>query len=167
MSTNLSPLVLPWDLQSATPPLPPRRPILNDWNGAAKIDDAAYPPDAQTMPNAPELNLGARVHVAAGAMIANLIASITGGVAPVLAGFMSPSTLVTSTTLTTTRNAIGDVSITWPANTFPTPQVAPSVSTNAGVWCDADVVAITNGVRVRTYNGAGAATDLSFTVTVY
>lgn len=163
---NLSPLVSPWDLESAAMPLPPRRPVLNDFNGAQKIDDANFAPDPQTMPNAPELNLTARLLVAIGSMVANAIISITGGNPPTLAGWVTPGTLSTSLTFTLTRNGTGDVSITWPANTFPTAQVAPTVSTNAGARATADVVAITNGVRVRTFNAADAAADLNFTVTL-
>jgi hypothetical protein len=145
----------------------PRRPTTNDFNGAAKIDDAQYPPDAQTMPSAFEYNTLCLLVVALGKALPVAVVSVTGGNPPTLAGFAAPGSAVVSGSFTLTRNAVGDVSITWPANTFPTPAVAPSVSTNAGTWCDADVVAITNGVRVRTYNGTGAATDLSFTVTVY
>jgi hypothetical protein len=165
--SNLSPLVTPWDLESAATPLAPRRPILNDFNGAAKIDDANYPPDPQTMPNAAEFNLIARVLVALGAVVPNAVISVTGGNPPTIFGFTSASSLVTSGTFTLTRNGAGDVSITWPANTFPTPAANPVVSPNAGVLADVDAVAITNGVRVRTFNSAGVATDLSFTVQVF
>ena len=167
MTTNLAPLVSPWDLESASSSLPPRRPILNDFNGAVKIDDANYPPDPQTMPNSAELNLYGRIHVAVGAVVPNAILSVTGGPPTLLAGFVSPSTLVSSGTFTVVRNGAGDVSITWPANTFPVAQVGPMVSTNAGTQCSGDAVAITNGVRVRTYNSAGAATDYSFTVQIF
>lgn len=164
---NLTPLASTWDLASLAIPLVPRRPTLNDFNGAVKIDDANYAPDPQTMPNGPELNLYAKLLVALGAVCPSLVFSITGGAVPTLAGFLSASTLVSTGTFGINRVSAGVVDITWPANTFPASQVAPVVTPNAGVLCDVDAVAITNGVRVRTYNSAGAAADLSFTVQLF
>ena len=159
--TNQSPGVSTFDL------VPPRRPVLNDFNGAAKVDDATFPPDPQTMPNAAELNLAAKLAVAVGAVMPVLVFSVIGGVTPTLFGIITAVTAVIPSTLTVVRNGTGDVSITWPAGTFPTPSVYPTACTNAGAAGDADVVPITNGVRVRTYNGSAVATDLSFTVSLF
>lgn len=158
---NLSPGASTFDL------VPPRRPVVGDFNGAAKIDDAQYPPDAQTMPSAAELNTSAKLHVAAGAVLPLLVLSILGGASPTVFGCISAVAAVTPATLTVIRNGAGDVSVTWPANTFPPSSVYPTVSRNAGAAGDEDIVPITNGVRVRTWNTSGVATDASFTVTLY
>ncbi len=158
---NTAPGVSTWDL------IPPRRPTTNDFNGAAKIDDATYAPNPQTMPSGAEYNTLCLLMVALGKVLPNAVVSVTGGNPPTLAGFAAPSSSIVGGTFTLTRNSAGDVSVTWPANTFPTSACAPVVAPNAGALCDVDAVAITNGVRVRTFNAGGAATDLSFTVTIY
>ena len=157
---NNAPGTSTWDLVS------PRRPTTNDFNGAAKVDDQQFVPDPQTMVSGLEYNTLCLLVVAMGKVLPNATFSITGGNPPTLAGFAAAASAVVSGTFTLTRNSAGDVSITWPANTFPTATCAPEVSTNAGVQCSVDAVAITNGVRVRTFNAAGAPTDLSFTVTL-
>lgn len=155
-----APGVSTWDL------VPPRRTTTNDFNGCVKVDDQQYPPDPATMPSGAEYNTLCLLMVAVNRVMPAAVISVTGGNPPTLAGFAAPGSSIVGGTFTLTRNGAGDVSITWPANTFPTPATAPVVSTNAGAQSDADVVAITNGVRVRTYNAAGAATDLSFTVEI-
>lgn len=165
---NNAPLVSTWDLESLASPLPPRRPTINDFNGAVKIDDSrpGYQPDPQTMPSAAEWNLICKLLSAMGAVVPNAVVSITGGATPSVAGFSSASTLVTTDTFTVIHNGTGDVSITWPANTFPSLTTAPTANLNAGASGMIDAVAIANGVQVRTYNASGTATDKSFTVVV-
>jgi hypothetical protein len=68
-------------------------------------------------------------------------------------------------TLTPNSTGTGVTEITWPANSFPPAVVKPKAYLNAGpgmIWAEP----ISNGVRVHTYNSAGAAADLAFTVDV-
>lgn len=152
-----------WDL------VPPRRPGTNDFNGIAKTDDPAYTPDVTTQPNAAEWNTVEFLINAFAKVMPSLIISITGGVTPGIAFFTTPASAPVLGTFTVTRNSIGNVSITWPANTFPPSVAAPSVALNAGALGNAvDIVAITNGIQVRTsVSSTGAGADLSFTATVY
>lgn len=144
----------------------PRRPGTNDFNGIAKVDDSAYSPDPTTMPNAAEWNTLEFLALAACRVMPVAVLSVIGGAVPSLNAFPSASTLVAIGTFTVTRNSIGDVSITWPANTFPPSISPPQATLNSGpgmIWA----TAIANGINVKTYNAAGALADQSFTASVY
>ena len=149
-----------WDMS------PPQRPTTNHFNGVAKIDDATYAPDAQTMPSAAEYNTLCALVVAYGQVAPNAVISVQGGTTPTVLGVASMKSAFVPSSVTVTRNGTGDVSLTWAAGTFPGSVLNPTASLNAGALGQIDAVAITNGVRVRTANAAGTATDYSFTVLV-
>lgn len=145
----------------------PRRPGTNDFNGVAKIDDSNEPPDPQTMPNAAEWNTIEWLVLALGRVMPVLVLSILGSASPSVISFPCARSTVVIGTFTVTRNSAGDVSITWPANTFPASASPPIVSLNGSADGRITADAIANGVRVYSYNAAGAATDRSFTVQVF
>lgn len=147
--------------------VPPRRPGTSDFNGIAKVDDLAYPPDPTTQPNAAEWNTVEFLLVALGKVCPLALISVTGGSPPTLFGFVSVSSSVLGSSITFTPNGAGDVSITWPPATFASSVTNPTANLNSGAAGMIDVVAIADGVRVRTYDAAGTAADLSFTVTLY
>lgn len=149
-----------WDLAT------PRRPSLDDFEGAEKQNDDDFPPDPEKDPTAEEYNELCQLVVGFGRMIPNAIVCVAGGATPSVAGFSAMPIAVITSTFTVTRNGAGDVSITWPANTFPTPICRPRAYLNAGPGMP-HAVAITNGVRVHTYNSSGVATDLDFSVDVF
>lgn len=150
-----------WDLS------PPQRPSLADFNGASKSDEAAYLPDPTTMPNAAEWNTMGRLLAAMGQMVPNASVSIASGGSPTVSSVRTAASAVNSGTFTVTRNGAGDVSITWPANTFPATLGPPRAFLNNAGSGMISAVAVTNGMRIRTYNAAGAATDLDFTADAF
>lgn len=164
-----------WDGNPNTSPptTTPYRPGSADFNGIGLQDRADFPPNAQTMPTANLLNTWSATEVVLGRIVPNMVLSITGGNPPSIALCTAAPTAVNgnpSGFLTLTRNGAGDVSITWPANTFP-PAVAwpmATVNTQQGPTDSRTIAAtpITNGVRVTTFNGGGGV-DMNFTVSVY
>ena len=160
MASNASPNANTFELTQ------PRRPGSVDFNGIGKQDDAENPPDPVTMPNAPEFNTLEYLIIAACKMIAVATISITGGNPPTLNSFASASSQLSVGTFTITRNSAGNVSITWPANTFPTAATQPKAHLNGSTAGMVSCSPITNGVQVFTWNASGTPTDLSFTVDV-
>jgi len=77
---------------------------------------------------------------------------------------------ILSANFTVTDNGVGDTSITWPASTFPASNTQPMATLNGGAvgaHAAPDVVAISNGVRVRTFDVDTSAADVPFTVEVF
>lgn len=146
--------------------VPPTRPGTDTFNGIAKEDQVGFVPDPKTQPSAAEWNTIEWLILALGRVMPVVVISITGGATPSVASFSAaPKSLVTGS-FTVVRNGAGDVSITWPVDTFPSSVVKPEAMLNAGPGM-IHAVSITNGVRVFTYNSGGAATDFDFTVSVY
>lgn len=146
--------------------LPPRRPGTDDLNGLAKEDEPGELPDPRTMPSAAEWNTIGHLLLAAARVMPAAIFSVAGGVSPSLLFFPNARTDLVIGTFTVTRNGTGDISITWPTDTFPTAIARPVPGLNAGPGM-IHAVPITNGVRVFTYDSAGAAADKDFTVQVF
>lgn len=149
--------------------VPPFRPALADLGGADYEDDAAFPPDPDTMPNAAEHNERARNQAALNrvAPIALISIAFSGGTPSVQACSGMP-TAVVSGLFTVTDNGGGDTSIEWPADTFPSalvPATAALVADFDGTIC---AYAITNGVRVKTRaRSSGTGTDANFVVSIH
>lgn len=144
---------------------PPTRPGTNDFNGIAKIDDANDPPDVQTMPNAAEWNTMAWLLLSIGRLMPVAALSATGATGAITA-FAAAAKELTSSDITVAHPATGICEYTWTANTFPAAALKPTASLNTGpgmIYAES----ITNGVRVKTYNAAGAAADLDFTVSIF
>ena len=161
MALNNSPGISTFDV------VPPYRPTTIDFNGGAKIDDATDPPDAATMPNAAEANTTAGLFASIGRTMCVCTLTVTQ-----VAGSYSISQTAAATaavvngTFTVTKNATGDVSITWPANTFPASTGGPeATANNMTMGSNAAAALIANGVRVLLAVGT-VATDMNFTVTI-
>ncbi len=164
-----------FDGNSATnpPTTTPYRPGASDFNGIGLVDDQEFPPDPKTMPTANLMNSEAATLVVLARLVPVAVLSVTGGTNPSINAFTAAPTAVAtepaSSTFTVTRNAAGDVSITWAANTFPAPVAAPMAALNVQLGAHnyaIGIVAITNGVRVTTTQD-GALTDLSFTLQLF
>lgn len=145
---------------------PPRRPGSNDLNGLAKEDEPGELPDPTTMPSAAEWNTIGHLLLAAARVMPVAVLSIVGGAAPTLLFFPNARTDLVNASFTVTRNGVGDVSITWPVDTFPTMVARPVAALNSGPGM-IHATPITNGVRVYSYDSAGAASDKDFTVQVF
>ena len=91
---------------------PARRPTLNDFNGAAKANDAKHPPNAATQPTAEEYNTICKLVVAMGAVCPSLVVSISndGATAAVLS-FSTPGDIELAD-LSVTRVSAGLVKLT-------------------------------------------------------
>jgi hypothetical protein len=158
-----APAQLTWDIT------PPRRPSLGDVGGATLQDHASKPPDKATMPYPDQLNQWAKQieRLAACSPVAVISVQFTAGV-PSVELFTAMRTTLTIGDFTVDDNGNGDTTITWPANTFPPPVARPSVTVNEfHPFLTPTVANVANGVRVKTYDNAGVATDVNFTVTVY
>jgi hypothetical protein len=153
--------------QSTFDVVPPYRPGAADFNGAAKLDDQANPPDPQTMPNAAEWNTICLLLVAMGKVISSAVITVTVSAGTYSASQISAAGAAVSIgSITVTKNGTGDVSLTWPANTFPPAVAAPEASLNDTAAGMITCYAITNGVRIVMLNAAAAAADKPFTVCV-
>lgn len=144
----------------------PRRPTSEDFNDVAKTNKPGYVPNPATQPNAEEWNFIEWLLLSLGRVTCVAKFGVTGGVSPALNAVMSANSVVINATITVTRHSIGDVSLTWPANTFPAPAAPPEATINGTAKGMVTATSETNGVRVRTWDGTAAAADLSFTVTV-
>jgi hypothetical protein len=134
-------------------------------NGDKENATSSVPPH---MPAAEEYMQMARQIVALGSMAPLLRASV-GFVAgnPVLQAFACVRDDLIGGDFTLAHPGAGVVEITWDAGTFPAPNTRPIAATNADAKAFADAVNIANGVRIRTFDAAGAAADVSFTCEVF
>lgn len=146
--------------------VPPVRPGLDAFNGIVKIDDQNDSPDPTSMPNAAEWNTMEFLILAMGRVCPLAILSVLGGASPSLSGFVCVATNVSTATFSFLRNSVGNVSITWPAGTFPPSTTLPNVGLNAGPGM-IHAINIANGIQVFTYNASGVATDLNFSASVF
>lgn len=149
-----------WDLQ------PPTRPSLDDLGSATKEDDATDPPDAKSMPTAAEWNLFAKLLAQfAGGFAFSLKFQLTHGVSGSIAAQWQMG--ATAVALSVLKNGAGDYSVTWPANSFPTPiHNGTGWCVEAGAYCPLEVQPIANGVRCKLYDAAGVAADKDFIAVV-
>ena len=159
-----------WDGNPNTSPptTAPYRPGTADFNGLGITDDLVNAPNAATMPTANLLNSWSAFAVVFGRMIPNLTLSVRYAAgAPVLDSFTAAPTGVIAGNLTVARTGggavSGDISITWPAGTFPAALTQPKGSMNGILPGMIAVSAITNGIRVVTLNSAAAIADIPFT----
>ncbi len=146
---------------------PPRRPSLEDLGGADYEDDAAFPPDRTTMPNALEHNERARNQAALNRVTPTALLHVifTGG-DPVAAAVRAMRSSISAEAFTLDDNGDGDTSITWDPSLLPAVAIPPSVDVVEDVEIDrARAFIIENGVRVVTKLGA-TGTDCAFVLTI-
>lgn len=159
--------ILPWDM---TPDLGgPRRGSLADY-GLAVVEDEDPAPDKLSMIYADLIN-GLQRHAEAmdrAVISVGFSVTLDGGGIPVLSQVTGPPTVATDVgNFTFLVNGTGDVTISWPANTFPASVLGPLASPNDGtVGGGATAALVSNGVRVKTWTGASTAAHRAFTVTV-
>lgn len=152
---------------------PPRRPSLADLGGAAKQDDAAYPPDPLTMVTAQNWNQFARFIEGAGKFqpFVAIEVRFAAGVPYIAAVTSMRSTLEVTSFVAPTDNGAGDTTVSFAAiaGQFPPANMPPE----AYLIGDGDMrypttdTSVANTVRVRTRNSAGVLTDFPFVVRIY
>lgn len=152
-----APNASPFDLS------PARRPNTDDFNGIAKEDDDEDPPNPREQPNAGEWNTIEWILMSLGRVMPVVVISV---VANVVTQVTAAGKDLDTTDFALVVNGTGDVSITWPANSIPSSVAGPVASLNTGPGM-IHAALITNGVQVKTYDGAGSPADQSFTVQIF
>jgi hypothetical protein len=156
---------------------PPRRPSLADLGGAAKQDDAQFPPNPLTMATAQNWNAFARSIEAWGKVVPFLVVTVDmlSGT-PTLVGVQSVRSTFTLSYLQgivglLVDNGPGDTTFDYTsiANQFPPPTRAPQVdlSGSTPVRYPAVYQPTLTSIRIETESAGGAATDISFTLTIW
>lgn len=149
----------------------PRRPTEEDFGGTEQEDDALFPPNPKLHPTADGWKGHTRMLAAAWRMLPVCRLPITfSGSAPAKGVPQAGDPDITSTTFTLADNGPGDTTITWPADTFPASTMPPQAFVNDpahGSWLQPTCEPVTNGVRVKTKNGAGVLTDIHFTISIF
>lgn len=156
---------------------PPRRPSLADLGGAAKQDDAAYPPNPLTMPTAENWNAFAQSLEAWGKVVPFLVVTVDmlSGT-PTLSTVQSVRSTFTLTYLQTivgllVDNGAGDTTFDYTsiAGQFVPPTRPPQVDVIGATGARYPGVSqpTATSVRIVTQNAGGVATDYSFTLTLW
>lgn len=148
---------------------PPRRPSIDDLGGGAKVNDEVLPPDPVRNATAEDFNQITKQVEASQRTLQAAVLTVRiggGGAHSVQQQGCQPSGKSTGT-FTLTDNGVGDISITWPANTFPAALADPVASVTGATPAMIAAEKITNGVRVRTKDAANAPVDVPFVVTVF
>lgn len=147
---------------------PPLRPGESDVLTGVKSNGTPTVPTH--IPSAEEFMQMARLLVAAMRMvpIARISVEFTAGT-PAIQSFVSIRGDATAADFTLTDNGAGDTSITVAAGRYTAGNTKATASLNDAVGGNPapSVESITNGVRVRTKNSLGVATDVAFTVEIF
>lgn len=83
------------------------------------------------------------------------------------AALSAQGTLTDLADITVTKNGTGDVSVTWPADAFPSRIARARAHVVGATPLLVAVEAITNGARVRLLTHAGAAADSAFDLDIF
>lgn len=144
---------------------PPRRPGIDDVGGGAKQDDIFFPPDPVEMPTAADDNQHQNLLVRYGAVVPLAVVTVhfTAGT-PSVFKVTSVKTAVVPGTFTVTDGGVGITTLAWAANTFPAAVADHYAFATGGAIATATAEILTNSVKVRTGNSAGAAADIPFVV---
>lgn len=156
---------------------PPRRPSLADLGGAAKRDDAKFPPDPTSMPTAQNWNFFARELEAIGKFLPFLVVTVDmlSGT-PTLVYVASARSSIDLTFLQAIAgllvdNGPGDTTFDYTtiASIFPPPTRPPQVDLIGATGARYPGVSqpTTTSVRIVTQDGGGGAVDYSFTLTIW
>lgn len=146
---------------------PAHRPALSELGGGAKVNGTPAP-DPVRMYTAEDCNQTAQQIAAIGRVMPVALVQVeqSAGAYTLVAVSCAPSTPTTST-FTLTKNGTGDVSITWPAGTFPSAVAKARAHVTGATPLMVAAEPVANGVRVRMKNDTGTATDSNFDVDIY
>ena len=144
---------------------PARRPTLEDLGGGAKINGPVAP-DPVTMVTADDANQWGKVGAGVGAVcpVAIVVVTQAAGVYSITS-VRAPGTGVVAGSFTVTKNATGDVTLSWTSGVLPG-TVASHASLQGGAGAS-EVDTTATSVRVRMTDGTGTAVDCSYSVWIY
>lgn len=147
---------------------PPHRPALDELGGGAKVNSTPEPDPVRQL-RAEDVNQTAKQLAALGrvAPLAILQVEQSGGVYVKVAVAAQPNG-VTLATFTLTKNGTGDVTVSWPSGTFPSPVAKP----RAHVTGDTPLLIATEqytvtSARVRMSAHDGTATNSHFDLEIF
>jgi len=143
-------------------PQTPHRPSVDDFDGCSCIN-ATNPPDATTMPTAPAWNSIGRTLAAVGRVVPVAVFTVRylDNTTPIVENVVCTNGALQPVNFQVTSNGVGDVSITWPADSLPPAACDPIASVGGLTPVAICASNITNGVRVV------AGSRVRFTVAVY
>lgn len=143
---------------------PPNRPGDTDVQFAGhKTDEQPFEPNFVTDPCAAEDNQKSDLIVRYGTMVTLAKGSVHfAGSVPSINKLGCVRSTVSIATFTVTDNGVGDTTIAWPAGTFPTAVVDHWAVVTGAVAAEIACETLTNSLRVRTKDNAGAAVDVAF-----
>lgn len=141
-----------------------KRPAITDLRYAQKKNDVSGGPIPPDGPSAEEWDqvTETAAAVARTAPIATL--SILNGASPTIDTFTCVRDDVSSTVFTLYSPSTGVCEITWPAGNLPVSATKPLATINGSTPGMITTELITNGVRVRTFNGGESPAYRDFTV---
>lgn len=128
MTDNKSPNASTFDL------VPPRRPSLDDFNGAEKEDVLEEPPEPKTMPSAAEYNTICRLVEAIGRVTPVAIVDVKfASGAPIVERFACVATAADTGTFVVADAGNGVTDVHWPSTLLPSPSVDPVANVTENV----------------------------------
>jgi len=148
---------------------PPIRPAIADLGGGNKEQDAQALPDPVRHITKGDVDQWAKQIAAFARVVPNCLVTVhqVAGTYSVYS-VSSLGTLITAPTFTVTKNGTGDVTLSWPAGTFPAPicdhEAQATGTTFALAMADSSTV---NQVRVRIFDNANAAKESSFNAKIF
>lgn len=146
---------------------PPRRPALEDLGGGAKENDDVAP-DPVRDATAEDFNQMSKLLAALARVmpVAQLSVTLAAGVHVLERVSCAPSAPGLAT-FTLTDHGIGDISLTWPVGTFPPAVARHRAHVTGAVPALISAETLSDGVRVRTWDAAGAPVDVTFDVELF
>ncbi|HEY1956686.1 MAG TPA: hypothetical protein VGH28_13795 [Polyangiaceae bacterium] len=147
---------------------PARRPTLQDLGGGAKTEEDPKP-NPVTMITADDANQWGNVGAGVGAVcpLAIVVVTQTAGAYSV-ASVRAPGTGVVAGTFTVTKNATGDVTLSWTAGVLPG-TIAAHASLQGGLGDYGAQVTLPSAtsVEIKIKDNSGTAQECSFTIFIY
>lgn len=165
----VAPAYFTWDYDTGTGRVATAA-SLDDLGSAALVDEEGDPPIPPEMPYAAQMNQWAKQLGGVNRVIESAIVEVhfAAGVPSIFAA-TAMSTIITTTWAQTniivTDNGVGDVTLTWPVGSIPSPRAQPWAHIiEDGVFFQPIALPLASGVRVKLYDAASAAVDKNFSV---
>lgn len=146
---------------------PAHRPTLAELGGGAKVNGTPAPDPVRQL-RAEDVNqLSQQAAAVARVTPVALLQVDESSGTYTKAALSAQGTLTDLADITVTKNGTGDVSVTWPADAFPSRIARPRAHVVGVTPLLVAVEVITNGARVRLLTHAGAAADSAFDLDIF